>query len=116
VTHPMASSPARILEPLVDGPRLAPSPERRLLIAILEDAITCFEKNHPADSRHANRMFREAQEWIMSEQYDGPFSFENICSVLGLDPDAVRRSLRREPAEGGSAGRVISSLRTLAHK
>ena len=88
-------TPAAVTPEQMDGCRAAPSPEQRLLIAILDDAINCFQKYCPADDRHGNRLFREAEEWIMSEQFHGPFSFEHICSVLGLDPAAVRCSLRR---------------------
>ena len=84
-----------ILKPLVEGPRVAPLPEQRLLIAILVDAITCFEKNYPLVRRSGNRLFREAEDWLMSDKDHGPFSFEYICAVLGLDPGAVRCRLRR---------------------
>jgi hypothetical protein len=88
-------------------------PEQRLLIAILEDAIQCFEKHSPTDIRYASRLFREAEEWIMSEQYHGPFSFEHICSILGLEPGAVRHSLRREHRrESGAPGRYGRMRRT----
>lgn len=106
---------ANILRPQVD-PRHAPLPEQRLLIAILEDALTCFEKNYPSDPSHANRLFRDAKAWIMSEQ-SGVFSFEHICSVLGLDPDAVRSRLRRRGAErymhASAAGRTDSTAASM---
>jgi hypothetical protein len=100
-------TPAAIMpEPLADGSPMASSPERRLLLAILEDAIVCFQKNYPRSPADGNRAFREAEEWIMSERYDGPFSFEHICSVLGLDPSAVRCRLRLKHFRfGGTLGR-----------
>ena len=92
-------TPAAILpEQFVNRLRPEPPPEHRLLIAILEDAITCFQKGYASDDRHNRRLFCEAEEWIMSEQYHGPFSFEHVCSILGLDPCSVRCSLRRKQA------------------
>jgi AraC-like DNA-binding protein len=96
-------SDSRALQPLVDGPPCPASPERRLMIAVLEDAIACFEKYYLPPPRHGNRLFREAEEWIMNDHYHAPFSFEHICSVLGLEPTAVRRQLREAVAERRSA-------------
>jgi hypothetical protein len=69
------------------------SSETRLLIAVLRDAVDCFQKNTPNADRH----FKEAEEWIMSEseQSDARLSFEYVCSVLDLDPESVRSGLRR---------------------
>jgi hypothetical protein len=89
-------TPVAILpQQFADGLRGAQAPEQRLLIALLEDAIRCFEKYCAATDGHSRRLFREAQEWIMLERDCRPFSFEHVCSVLGLDPYAVRRSLQR---------------------
>ena len=81
--------------PLTEPSRIASRPEQRLMLAVLEDAIDCFEKYYPTARGRANRVFREAEEWIMSDGYEGPFTFAHICSVLGLDPSAVRSRLRR---------------------
>jgi hypothetical protein len=46
---------------------LSGEPERELLIAVLEDGVACFQKyllaNRPPDCR----LFKDAQDWIMSE-------------------------------------------------
>jgi hypothetical protein len=39
-------------------------------------------------------MFREAEEWFELTDDGWFFSFENICAVLGFDPDYIRRGLR----------------------
>jgi hypothetical protein len=38
-------------------------------------------------------MENEAERWLMSLDGDWPFSFENSCVVLGLDPGALRRGI-----------------------
>ncbi len=71
------------------------TPERRLMAAVLEDAVNCFLKYRFATDRRSRRFFREADEWVMSEDMEWPFSFERICDALGLDPSYLRRGLRR---------------------
>ncbi len=75
--------------------------ERLLLVALLQDAIDCFQKFLFATRPRNRRLFREAEQWIMNEE--GPrdesmhpyFSFEQTCCYLDLDPDYVRGELLR---------------------
>lgn len=69
--------------------------ERHLMLAVLEDGINCFRDNLRATRESERRLFREAEEWIMGEEQVGPFSFREICHVLGLDPDYLREGLER---------------------
>lgn len=68
-------------------------PEKRLILAVLEEAIHCFQKYMSAAGRRSSALFRDAEEWIMDENNDWPFSFENSCLALGLNPGYVRRGL-----------------------
>ena len=86
----MAASPE-----VFDVLRGQPTPETRLLIAILEEAINCFQRYYFAQHDSGQRLFREADEWLMSNHKDWAFSFESICDALGLDPSYVRSGLRR---------------------
>ncbi len=79
-------------------------PEFRLLIAVLEDALECFQKYVRATSRGKRRLFMEAEEWIMGEYRTRArradpavpaFSFEYVCDVLDIEPDSIRDTLRR---------------------
>ncbi len=70
-------------------------PEKRLMLAVLEDAVVCFQKYVFAKSRKKQKLFSEAEEWICDEDSDHVFSFENICSVLKFDPKYVREGLLR---------------------
>ena len=89
------SFPVILPEQLADGRRREPTPEQRLMIAILEDAICCFEKYDGARSTTGRRLFHDAEWWIMADPDCRPFSFEHVCFVLGLDASAVRRTLLR---------------------
>ena len=83
-------------------------PEKELLLAVLEDAIHCYRKYALARSRAGKEQFREAEEWLMGGGDGWIFAFANVCELLGLSPDYVRRALRESkvtPAHGEHKGR-----------
>ena len=69
-------------------------PEKRLMLAVLEDAVGTYQKRAVAAAPAGRREFLEAQSWIESDDVRWPFSFRNICDALGFDCDALRRGLR----------------------
>src|SRR5262245_61637520 len=68
-------------------------PEKRLMLAILEDAINCYQDNLLSQRSRASRLFTEAEEWILNKGGDWIFSFRNICETLGFNPEYVRQGL-----------------------
>lgn len=70
-------------------------PEKRLMLAIFEDAVRCFQNYLFARDSRGKRAFLEAEEWTLETNSDWLFSFENICEVLGFDPRYVRLGLMR---------------------
>lgn len=68
-------------------------PERRLMIAVLDDAVWCFRKFRLATRPWQRRLFRETCDWLAAEPNGNLFSFVSICEALGFDPASVRRSL-----------------------
>jgi len=70
-------------------------PEEKLMLAVLEDGISCFQKYLFAQDKGERRLFREARDWILEEDQEEPFSFETICEVLGIGPHYLRRGLLR---------------------
>jgi hypothetical protein len=82
------------------GERALKSAECQLLVAVLFDAVECFQKHLVARDPAGQRLFRDAVRWIMEQQpvrRDEPstgFSFDYICDVLGIDADRVRNRLR----------------------
>ena len=67
-------------------------PERRLLFAVLENAVDDYRK--ALASRRGDRDLRELEEWFESRDTSWFCSFQNICDVLGLDAEYMRRGLR----------------------
>jgi hypothetical protein len=70
-------------------------PEEQLMLAVLEDAIFCFQKYLFAHDRKGRALFQEAEEWILENQSEWFFSFNNICEVLGIHPGYLRQGLLR---------------------
>ena len=73
--------------------------EKRLLLAMLEDAVHCFQTYVLARKPHERRLFQEAEEWINSTDLHWFFSFENICEILGIHPGRLRVALQQWKAE-----------------
>lgn len=67
--------------------------ERRLMAAILEDAIDCFQKYLWAKDNRSRNLRLEAENWFVSDDDSWPFSFINVCYALDLEPGFLRRGL-----------------------
>lgn len=69
--------------------------ERRLVLAILEEAVRSYQRYAFATNRRGRRLFWETAEWFDARGDLWIFSFENICHALDLDPDNIRTGLER---------------------
>ncbi len=91
---PDTVSPAQYLETVRRKTHL--EADQELMLAVLEDAITCFQVHFAARDKQKTRLFREAEEWILlQEKSDWLFSFDNVCENLGLNPGYIREGLLR---------------------
>ncbi len=68
-------------------------PEKRLLLAVLEDAVITFQRYATSTRRRGQRLFREAEAWIVSDDVDWACSFQSICDALGFDSRYLRQGL-----------------------
>jgi hypothetical protein len=80
-------------------------PLRRLMIAMLVDAVRCFEAKFDARQPATRQEFAEVRSWIFSDADDGVFSFRAVCDALGADPGAIRKGLTRWQENGFAGGR-----------
>lgn len=67
--------------------------EKRLMIAVLKDAVECLEKYRSARSGAGQSQYQNAIEWVEDTSTDWLFSFTNICDLLGFDPNYLRGML-----------------------
>ena len=71
----------------------AHGPERALLAAVLFDGVhACISYILTAASRQRSR-FAEGYYWVMARESEYPFSFENVCDALGINPTYLRHGL-----------------------
>jgi hypothetical protein len=82
--------------------------EKRLMIAILKDAVECLDKYRGARSSSGRGHYQNALEWVQDKSTDWLFSFTNICDLLGFDPDYLREVLLKR--EGKSTKTVSAKV------
>ena len=86
-------------------------PEKRLMLAVLEDAVGTFQKHVTSSTRRGQRLFAEAEEWFAAPATEWPFGFERICEALGLEAAYIRMGLGRwregQQAEVPSSAKVV---------
>jgi len=75
------------------------SGEKALMLAVLEDAIRCFQEHFRNPRYNPRLLSTEAEEWIGTDDWDWPFSFNNVCENLGIAPEALRTALFRWKAQ-----------------
>jgi hypothetical protein len=69
------------------------SSEKRLMLAVLENALDYYRKYIVATDRIGRTLFTEAAEWFESTSDADVFSFENISEILDINPGYFRRGV-----------------------
>jgi hypothetical protein len=75
------------------GDRKVCQPEKRLLLALLEGAVSDFQRYASAPNGRGRRLFADVSAWFGSTSHDRFLDFESICDGLGLDPSFLRTGL-----------------------
>ena len=70
-------------------------PEKVLMLAILQDAVVCFQEHVGAKCKRKQLLYLEAEDWISNSDRSYLFSFENVCEALGFDANYMREGLLR---------------------
>ncbi len=70
-------------------------PERRLMLAVLQEAVDGFQENVFRHGRKQEELFKDAEDWFFDDNHEWPFSFINICDACGFDPQYFRGGLLR---------------------
>lgn len=84
-------------------------PIRRLMVAVLFDAIRCFQTKLKLRLPAGRQEFADVRSWIFSDDDDGCFSFRAVCDALGIDPRVIRKVLAEweETRRAGEKSRRI---------
>jgi hypothetical protein len=88
--------------------------EKRLMFAVLAEAVGSFQHHARATSRRGKKLFREVEEWINSMDNSWIYSFESICHVLSLDANNLRAGLRVWKAGRPNSSAKVYQLRRVS--
>jgi len=67
--------------------------EKSLMLAVLEDGIRCLQGTATDMRRRKHLLYAQAYAWVDSQDATWTFSFENICLMLDLNADVLRKKL-----------------------
>lgn len=68
---------------------------KRLMFAVLEDAVRCFERYAERPNSDNRKALPQAEAWMSDRHGRGPFAFRNICEMLGIPPDKLRDGIHQ---------------------
>lgn len=74
-------------------PRAVATPEKRLLLAVLEEAVGTYQRYVMATDRRSLTVFAEVEAWFASDDATRLFAFVPVCDALGIDAAYVRSGL-----------------------
>ena len=84
-----------VLLPSQHLPRTLATPEKRLLLAVLEEAVNTFRRYVVAKDHRDHAVFEDVETWFASDDGKWLYSFVGICDSLGIEVGYVRSGLRR---------------------
>ena len=91
----MSNQLAQDLTPAIEVSTQPETDKRRLMLAVLEEALTTFQRGLVSNVAERRKHACEVEAWAASDAVDWPFAFENVCDCLGIDPDYVRRRMSK---------------------
>lgn len=92
-------------------------PEVALAKGVLVQARQDLRRFRTAQDGIGREMYADAYRWVASDDFWWPYSFPNVCEVLGLSPETLRRELLADTQPGWYsrsrriAQRISTSLR-----
>jgi len=67
--------------------------QRKLAAGVLKQATRDLRRFHDATSTVERELYLDAYRWLTIDEYSSPFSFLNVCQLLNVAPENVRREL-----------------------
>ena len=87
----MAMFEPDILLPVQMARETERQPERKLMLAVIEDALDILVKGRACDIRDRH----EAHVWLFSDDTSRLYSAQTVCDILGFDIGFFRREVTR---------------------
>src|SRR5215831_1662705 len=67
--------------------------QEEMAAGVLKQAAQDLRRFHGATSPVERELYFDAYSWLLSHDISWPFSFLNVCQLLGLSPESVREEL-----------------------
>jgi hypothetical protein len=89
---------------------------RDMPAGVLEQAKKDLRRFHQGATSVERELYRDAYRWVTSDDCAWPFSFRNVCELLGFTPEELRRELIGDHSLGmlryrmRRCGRMVSRL------
>lgn len=77
-----------------------PTPEKGLAIGVLKQAAYDLRRYRTATKAADRELYLDAHSWVTAYDSSWPYSFMNVCELLGLCPEMVRADLLADAALG----------------
>ena len=74
--------------------------QRGLASGILKQAAQDLRRFHGATRAVERELYRDAYDWVISDDCSWPFSFLNVCQLLKLVPESLRQDLLDDASLG----------------
>ncbi len=74
--------------------------QKDLAAGILKQAGLDLRRFHGATSAVEREFYLDAYRWVISDDCSWPFSFLNVCELLGLIPETVREEVLADMSVG----------------
>ena len=77
---------------------------KALMLAVFDDGIRCYLSGRKL-------VATEAEVWLNSGRRYSPFAFVVLCETFGLNPEAVRSTVKQMKRENRSPGEILPRVR-----
>jgi len=71
----------------------SPAPEKDLALGVLKQATHDLRRFRSATKGVKRELYLDACDWVTATDFSWPYSFVNVCKLLGVSPEAVRAEL-----------------------
>lgn len=70
-----------------------PAPEKDLALGVLKQAAHDLRRFRSATKGVKRELYLDACDWVTATDFSWPYSFVNVCKLLGVSPEVVRTEL-----------------------
>lgn len=78
----------------------APTPDKSLAAGVLKQTARDLRRFRSATKGLKRELYVDAYTWLIVDDFSWPYSFVNVCKLLGISPEVVRAELLADASLG----------------